>query len=266
VVESVNVGVGPSAERAAVNRASPLRVSVVIPCRNDAVMLATCLSALARQSRPADEIIVVDNGSEDDSVEVAVRFGARVVRDPRGGIPGATAAGFDAARGEVFARLDADSVPDSDWLERVESAFREFPGLAGVTGTGSFYDAGQVVSWLGGHLYLGGYFWAIGKMLGHPPLFGSNFAITSATWAAISSRVHRVETIHDDLDISYQFRPGMVVLFDPRLVVGVSARPFGSARALGKRLRMAYTTLAVESREESPARRRRDRRDWDATH
>ncbi|HVL60567.1 MAG TPA: glycosyltransferase, partial [Microbacterium sp.] len=47
-------------------------ISVVIPCLDDADFLAACLEALARQHRRADEVIVVDNGSPDASVEVAL--------------------------------------------------------------------------------------------------------------------------------------------------------------------------------------------------
>lgn len=47
-------------------------ISVVIPCLNDADLLRRCLVSLAAQEVPADEIIVVDNGSTDDSIEVAL--------------------------------------------------------------------------------------------------------------------------------------------------------------------------------------------------
>ena len=79
-------------------------VSVIIPCLDDAVFLSACLEALGRPSRRADEVIVVDNGSSDDSVAVAEAAGVRVIREPRRGIWAATAAGFDAATGDLLAR------------------------------------------------------------------------------------------------------------------------------------------------------------------
>jgi glycosyltransferase involved in cell wall biosynthesis len=60
-------------------------VSVVIPVRNDARRLAVCLASLREQDYPSDryEVIVVDNGSDDDSREVARTFGARVLYYPK---------------------------------------------------------------------------------------------------------------------------------------------------------------------------------------
>ncbi|MEO7123765.1 MAG: glycosyltransferase family A protein [Lacisediminihabitans sp.] len=242
-------------------------LSVVIPCRNDSAMLEACLAALAVQTRPADEIIVVDNGSVDDSAEVAMRAGALVVYEPIEGIARATAAGFDAATGDILARLDADSVPPRDWLERVEHVLTTAGGLAAVTGPGDFYGSNRIVAWLGRTIYIGGYFTVIGLLLGHPPLFGSNLALDAAIWHRVRDLVHdHTRQIHDDLDLSYQIRPGMTVLYDSTLRVGISARPFSSWRSLGRRLGWSYTTFRVDFSQESPLRRRLERRRWSMNH
>ncbi len=107
-------------------------VSVVIPARNDAAMLATCLDALARQTRPADEIVVVDNGSSDATAAIAAAAGARVVTEPIPGIPRASSAGYDAARGDLVARIDADSVCPPGWLAQAIAAFEKDPAALGA--------------------------------------------------------------------------------------------------------------------------------------
>ena len=66
-------------------------ISVIVPSLNDAGYLAVCLDALAMQTRRADEVIVVDNGSTDATAAVARATGARVVDQPvRGMLPRAS--------------------------------------------------------------------------------------------------------------------------------------------------------------------------------
>jgi glycosyltransferase involved in cell wall biosynthesis len=242
-------------------------ISVVIPALNDSAMLSGCLDSLAAQTRPPDEIVVVDNGSTDDTAEVARRAGARVIDEPQRGIPAATAAGFDAARGTVIGRLDADSRPAPNWVAELEARFADDPSLSAVTGSGEFYGANRAVQRLGNVLYIGGYFWSMGWLLGHPPLFGSNFAIRAEAWRHIRESAHRgVRELHDDLDLSFQFAPGMRIEFDRNLVVGVSARPFGSLKGFGRRLYWAYTTVATNAREQSLLARRAAHRDEERRH
>lgn len=224
-------------------------ISVVIPVLDDAEHLALCLRSLAAQTRPADEILVVDNGSTDDSVAVARAGGAHVLHEPVRGIASANAAGFDAAAGDVIARLDADSIAPADWLERIETAFRDDPALAAVTGSAHFRDGSRLVNWIGREVYLRWYFWAMAPMLGHPPLFGSNLAVRASVWDQARARVHRADPrMHDDLDLSFQLPRAARVLRDDALAMSVSSRPFASARSFAVRSWRGVVTIAVNCR------------------
>ena len=101
----------------------PLRVSVIIPVYNGASYLAAAIDSVLAQTQPPLEILVVDDGSTDGSVEVARHYGppVRVIalpHGPRGGAAVVRNAGVVAARGELLAFLDADDVWAADKLER----------------------------------------------------------------------------------------------------------------------------------------------------
>ena len=238
-------------------------ISVVIPCYNDAAFLEVVLAALAAQTRPADEVIVVDNASTDASARVARATGAVLVVEPVHGIWPAAATGYDAASGDLIARLDADSVPPPDWIARAEAILTLAPLVDVLTGPGDFYDCPRWVAALGRFVYLGGYFRLIGLWLAQPPIFGSNFVMRRAVWAEVRGLVHRErDDVHDDLDLSLHLPPSVTVRFEPSLRVGISARPFDTWRGVARRLDWAYRTLALHWPEGSPWRLRRARRAW----
>jgi glycosyltransferase involved in cell wall biosynthesis len=94
-----------------------LQLSVVVPVHNAEAYLRTCLDSLLAQTRPIDEIVVVDDGSTDGSSgileEYARRHGSiRVLRGPQRGAAGARNAGLDAVSGDWIGFVDAD-----DWIE-----------------------------------------------------------------------------------------------------------------------------------------------------
>jgi hypothetical protein len=103
--------------------AAAARVAAVIPTWNRRDLLATLLRNLAAQARPFEEIIVVDNGSEDDSAELAAGAGARVLRIGRNlGFAAAVNRGIEAADAEWVAILNNDVTLEPDWLTKLLDA------------------------------------------------------------------------------------------------------------------------------------------------
>ncbi|KAD4060251.1 glycosyltransferase [Arthrobacter yangruifuii] len=235
-------------------------VSVVIPCRNDAVFLEACLLSLSRQTVPPREIVVVDNNSSDASAGVARRFGARVVFEAVAGIPAAAGAGYDAAAedteagtGAVIARCDADCVLPPDWVARIAESFAEDPQLEVLSGPGVFYGMPRLRAQLLSRLYLGSYYLAMGSALAHWPFFGSNLALRAATWREVSGVVHRRDAqMHDDVCLSFHLGQGRRCRLDPTLVVGMAPRAVQSRAGLALRFRRAFHTLAAHWPREYP--------------
>lgn len=93
-----------------------MTISVVIPARDAGRYLGEALDSVLGQTLPADEVVVVDDGSTDGTAEVAESYGdpVRCLRRQGRGIAAAVNAGIEASRGEVLAFLDADDL----WLER----------------------------------------------------------------------------------------------------------------------------------------------------
>jgi GT2 family glycosyltransferase len=96
------------------------RVTAVIPQWNRSDLLAALLRTCAAQTRPFDEILVVDNGSTDDSVIVAECAGARVLRLPENrGFAAAVNRGVEASDADWIAVLNNDVTLESNWLEKM---------------------------------------------------------------------------------------------------------------------------------------------------
>jgi len=100
-----------------------MTVAAVIPHWNRRDLLATLLANLREQTRAFDEVIVVDNGSTDDSVKVAEQAGAREVRLGQNlGFATAVNRGVKASRSDWVAVLNNDVTLDADWLEKLLAA------------------------------------------------------------------------------------------------------------------------------------------------
>ena len=105
-------------------------VSIVIPNWNGAHHLPTCLDSLRAQTHPHVEVIVADNGSTDDSLELLARDYPEVrvlAMSENLGFTGACNAGMQAAQGEFVVLLNNDTEADPHWVEEIVAAFERHP-------------------------------------------------------------------------------------------------------------------------------------------
>ena len=133
-------------------------VSVVIPNWNGRRWLPGCLASLAEQQRAADEVIVVDNGSRDGSIDYLRREHPQVRRLEMGANTGfayAVNRGVEAARGEWIALINTDVVLSADWIARMLDAATRPPDADAVAAVACkmlslhrpslVYDAGDIL-------------------------------------------------------------------------------------------------------------------------
>jgi GT2 family glycosyltransferase len=121
---------------------NPPLVSAIVVCWNAAAVIGRCLEHLLAQDHPHFEIVVVDDGSDDDTLAIAeeARRGAQVhveiVRSPRNrGCAHARNLGLRAAQGEILAFIDADGFAAPDWLRALAAAFAREASLGAVAST-----------------------------------------------------------------------------------------------------------------------------------
>lgn len=201
-------------------------ISVVVPAYNEEQYLPACLEALQQQTHPRGsyEIIVVDNASTDATTSIARHFGARVVYEPVKGIAHARQRGFEAARGDVIASTDADTVVPPFWLARIAGHFTQNPDLAAVYGP-VYWPAGRPHErWI--MRYPVTWVLALSNQVGRTLWVGSNFAVRSGVFWQVGgfSEFDPAGLLGDDVYLSLRVSCVGRVLFDPDLAVYASAR------------------------------------------
>jgi glycosyltransferase involved in cell wall biosynthesis len=110
-----------------------LRISVIIPAYNAAETILPCLLSLHTQAFAPHEIIIVDDGSNDNSVEIAKNCSTVIKNNRNKGAGGARNAGAAVASGEIFAFTDSDCILPPLWLQKISEAFKE-DGVGAVAG------------------------------------------------------------------------------------------------------------------------------------
>jgi glycosyltransferase involved in cell wall biosynthesis len=108
------------------------QISVIVPVKNGAATIEKCLESIFSQSLPPAEVIVVDNGSQDETIRKAGLFPVKILIQNFGRIGAARQMGLENSSGEYVAFTDSDCIPCKDWLRELFHAFDQ--GVAGVGG------------------------------------------------------------------------------------------------------------------------------------
>lgn len=224
-------------------------IAIIIPAYNEESRLGACLDAIAAQTCKPSEVIVVDNNSSDSTAKIARSYSfVTLVTENIQGRVFARNAGFNAAKSEIIARIDADTIMEPRWVEQVLSYYQSNRGA--ITGTCYFYNvpmrrfAQKVTNAITYHYnYL---------LTGYYPLWGSNMAFLREDWLKVAAKVCSKNGLHEDLDLAYHLYIEQVpIYYDDRLEVGVEMRPNHLQRRERKEYMLQWPNCYREHRQAS---------------
>jgi glycosyltransferase involved in cell wall biosynthesis len=214
-----------------------MTISVIVCAYNESRFLTACLHSLLAQTRPADEILVINNASADDTGDIARGIpGVRVVDEPHKGLVVARETARRLSGSDVLAYVDADCRAPLQWLERIEHRFRRSPALVAVTGPYRVYDWDFL-----GRALIRGYDFLVAPpthLLVHYGcgaggiLYGGNFAVRREALQRIGGFDQRIEFHGEDTNLARRLTPVGSIAIARDCWIWTSARRY---RAMGKR-------------------------------
>jgi cellulose synthase/poly-beta-1,6-N-acetylglucosamine synthase-like glycosyltransferase len=184
-------------------------ITIIIPAYNEEKWIAHCIEAVLEANYPSKEVIVVDDGSTDNTYEIASRYASRgvtVLRKPNGGKASAINYGLLFATGEVVVCIDADSIIGRETLKNIVKPFMDTRVL-GVAGNVKVVNP---LGWLTKCQALE-YIGSINIMRRATSFFGAVNVMPGALTAFRRSQVTLIgrydkETVAEDFDITVKLQ------------------------------------------------------------
>lgn len=203
-------------------------VSVLIPAHNEEKSIGEAIKLLRAQNYKDVEIIVIDNASVDKTAEIARSLGATVLYEKQKGTNFALECGRLNAKGEILARLDADCLPDDNWVERGARHF-ENPKVMAVTGPYDYYDGGGSFRYIS--LFIQKTIYPLTNSLFQllhvgAILTGGNSMMRAENMAKIGGFDTSITFYGDDTNTAKRLSKVGHVIFDTKFIVKTSARRF----------------------------------------
>ncbi len=194
-------------------------VSVIVCSYNGASTLAACLNSLGKLNYPDYEVILVDDGSTDDTAYVAAQFPrVRYIHQTNHGLSHARNTGAAAAKGEVLAYTDSDCMADADWLYYLIGTLvsGDYAGVGGpnITPPAKNWIQACVAGAPGGpnHVLL------TDTVAEHIP--GCNMAFYRWAFEAVGGFDPEYRKAGDDVDFCWRIQQaGRVIAFSPTAIV-----------------------------------------------
>ena len=201
------------------NGLNMVEVSVVVPVYNGANTIAKTIDALlAQETEKSYEVIVVDDGSTEDTPNIIKKYPLKIITQDNAGPSAARNSGWKAASGEIVAFTDSDCVPVSNWVEVLSKPFED-SAVGGVGGTYKTENIGSILA-----TYIGEDIKfrhdRLGKEIEATGTFSAAFRKNLLEQVGGFDETYKKATA-EDFDLCFAIRKtGHKILFVPNAIVG----------------------------------------------
>lgn len=222
-------------------------ISVIVPTLNEEEYLPRCLKSLMKQTYDGQfEILVVDGGSKDRTVEIARNYADGVMTVPRAPVGAARNLGARKASGDILAFIDADTVANPHWLCSIDESFRREPETVGLTGPTLPYD-GRLSDLITYRLWTI-YFQRVLLHLQMPHVIGFNCAYRRTPFLSVGG-FDEDSVMSEDIKLAHKIRRYGRITFERQMSALTSARRFrayGHVYIGGLYIMNGFTTLLFD--------------------
>jgi glycosyltransferase involved in cell wall biosynthesis len=191
------------------------RISLYIPCYNAEKSINDCLQSVFNQSYKIDEILIIDDGSQDRTVEIAERYPVRIIRHKQNkGLAACRNTAFRKANNEFIASLDSDCIADPKWLTQLVNCFSD-DDIAGAGGILiDRYTLSTADTWRSVHM---AQHWGA-ELIEYPPfLYGNNTLFRKKSIEKAGFYNEKYRTNYEDLDICMRiYNCGFKLIYNPK--------------------------------------------------
>ena len=203
-----------------------MKISIVIPAHNEEAVIEATIQSALNQNYPDFEIIVVDNNSTDKTTEIAQKYNLKLLFEKRKGTGWARECGRKEATGEIIVGLDADCLPEPDWLLKGSKWFTS-EKVSAVTGPYDYFDSSKFYRWLSLLVQRHIYYWTnviLHKTKKGGIVLGGNVFLRAKMLEEAGGYNTEILFYGDDTDTAKRMAQKGSVIFDRNLTMKTSSR------------------------------------------
>jgi len=190
------------------------KVSLYIPCFNAERHIEVCIKSVLSQTYPIDEILIIDDGCTDKTIEKALKYNVKILKNKENkGLAFSRNKGILKAKNEFVISIDADVVLDKKWLENLMKDFTS-DKIDGACGNlEEYYKKKTADFWRLTHMKQN---WGKKRLINPKFLFGSNCIFRKCAVKKIGLYNMKYKTNYEDVDISNRLNArGYKLIYEP---------------------------------------------------